>query len=457
MRIDTSSAWYAEKNNIPAFQNQSSAMTSQMTGFDKRIQSLYGSYDEITREDVLLYQYNRANPIKIFEPLENQKSKRVYNASDIPQEFIDSLNNAEITSWDRARMKCAIFCSPYDDINTSLDRLASGYAAVSEHLTAYFDGAELESYMEELNTAVSEIKFTMAEYYSKSVGGFLERNGGGEKETETIYNSILAEYDRRVEQYRDYIKSDSDYAHLKGTEDEWLLNDPAYMAQELRKACDTREQEASEAGYTMEEITLANRLIKEIDGRGIFDSLGNEESAGMYAGVMLLKANVFAENSAVSGQLAGKMTRSVRNYIDEVIERENARIRDMYDAPYYDKEKNPVYDVTEIYAVRDRLLLLYQSERDYSKAILEGIKYAQNKSKSKENKNGIVDRYKENYYWNQFYDNSSRFNSRHYLPAPGADRRTSFQKLAESWNQYTYSIAKSNVHQIKADNFSRRA
>lgn len=183
---------------------------------------------------------------------------------------------------------------------------------------------------------------------------------------------------------------------------------------------------------------------------------GNEESIGLNAGIMLLKTNLFAENSQVSRELAERMTQAVRNRIDRRLDQENARIRSLYDDPYYDKDKSPIYDKSAIYGVADKLLMLYEAKKDYSEAILEGIKYAQNMSNSKkgQGKYASIDRYQADTYWKWFYDNAAKFQSRYFMDIPGYDKRTSFQVLADSWNESALRISGSNAYQLRLDIFS---
>lgn len=139
----------------------------------------------------------------------------------------------------------------------------------------------------------------------------------------------------------------------------------------------------------------------QISFDGLFDSLGNEESFGLDAGMLLLKIQLFAENNMVSKYFADKMTSAVNTRIDDVINKINNRILRLYDDPYYDKERSPVYDKSEIYDVSRMMLKIYKEKGNYSETILESIKYALDRSKSKEDINGIVDRYRFHSWWCQ--------------------------------------------------------
>ncbi len=137
--------------------------------------------------------------------------------------------------------------------------------------------------------------------------------------------------------------------------------------------------------------------------------------------------------------------------ITRAIDRENERIRKMYDAPYYDKEADPVYDASAIRAMSEKILLLYnERERNYAEAILKGIELARNASDRKQDPNNVVERYRDNSFWSHFYDNSSRLSSKYYVHIPGDDTRTDFCKLVASWNDFASEISKSRDFQLNS-------
>ena len=152
-------------------------------------------------------------------------------------------------------------------------------------MNAHFSGTEFEAHRVQLDAAVSKVMEQRANVFVENVGGFLESNGfAGEKNK--IYDIITSEYNNKIQQYNEFIKNHRDYANLKGTEYEWLSEDIAYMAQELRRACDTVQEPGKSERYSLEEISLANRLVQELTFDGLFDSLGNEESFGLDAGML---------------------------------------------------------------------------------------------------------------------------------------------------------------------------
>lgn len=124
----------------------------------------------------------------------------------------------------------------------------------------------------------------------------------------------MSQYHEKVSSYFEFTESNKDYASLKNSEDRWLLNDIAYMSQQLQKAATkkTQKQEISDHYYSLEEIALASRMIDAVKG-----------------------------------------------YIERKINQENDRIFSMYDEPYYYKDGNPIYDISAIYAVSEKFLSIY--------------------------------------------------------------------------------------------------
>lgn len=447
------------KNSIPVVKNDSpdppaAGFTPSSTD-SVIIDSIYGGNKEITKEDALLYKYRQENPISIFDTY--QQYAPITDASQISENFIDQINQEDVKCWDIFRFQFAIDFNEYgDDLEENLRSLAAAYVTARDHLNTHFTGSKLEGYMGELESTISEMKHNMAGFFAHNVGSFLDESGSG-YESEKIYSTILSEYDKMVGQYTDFIEKNNDYAHLEGTKDAWLINDVAYMSQQLKKAFGSQPQTEVSSGsaYSLDEIALANRLVREVNSTQLFKSLGNEESVGFEAGILLLKTKLFTENSHVSSKFGEMVAAAVKRNIDQKIDQENARIYSMYDAPYYDKEANPAYQKSAIDQVSSKMLSIFsETKGDYIKTILQSIEYAHNKSSGKANKNGGPDRYKHTLYWDRFYENSDTFSSMHYIEIKGADKKTEFERLAESWNSFAYFISGSDDCQLKINSIS---
>ncbi|MCI9597429.1 MAG: hypothetical protein HFE75_09060 [Firmicutes bacterium] len=87
----------------------------------------------------------------------------------------DYLNNRTITQWDKGRFYFAVDFMPTSDrLDANLGRLAATYVTTLEHLEANFSGEQLESYKSDLEAMVLEKKNSMANYFAKNVGGFMD-------------------------------------------------------------------------------------------------------------------------------------------------------------------------------------------------------------------------------------------------------------------------------------------
>ena len=107
MRIYSNSSLYYARNCFSAIPNKNSRTFTSNPKNHSVIDSLYGGNKEITKEDALLYKYWQENPISISISIfdKDSSSKVIHDVSKIPKEFIDNLNNTEITEWDKKQIK----------------------------------------------------------------------------------------------------------------------------------------------------------------------------------------------------------------------------------------------------------------------------------------------------------------------------------------------------------------
>lgn len=177
--------------DIPVIQNdKSSNDTISYIHPNISIESMYGGNKEITKEDAILYQYRKDHPLSLFD--QNSNQKLINSVSDIPQEYIDRLNDKSITTWDQYRFQIALDFNQYGmDLSSSVDSLAAAYVTALDHLQKNFNGSQLNGYINELETMVSDIKQSMAHYFSNNVGGFLSKTVLLDKRKKFIIVSYL--------------------------------------------------------------------------------------------------------------------------------------------------------------------------------------------------------------------------------------------------------------------------
>lgn len=139
MRIYSDSSLFYARNFFAHASNKNMRTFGTNTGNNAIIDSLYGGNKETSQEDALLYKYWQENPLFIFD--KDSGSKIIHGVSKIPKEFMDNLNNTEITEWDKNRLNYALdFSATGNDIASNLDCLVATYVTTLEHLKTNFSG-----------------------------------------------------------------------------------------------------------------------------------------------------------------------------------------------------------------------------------------------------------------------------------------------------------------------------
>ena len=120
--------------------------------------------------------------------------------------------------------------------------------------------------MQKLEQIYTEAKEEMANTYAESIGGFFE-DLGQSGAAEDMRNSVSALVDQKANAYTGYIENNRDYVSITDPDKQWLKQDDAYMAAQLRQS----------AG-----ISSAEAQKQPVNGQAPYD--GNDLSfAGIYA------------------------------------------------------------------------------------------------------------------------------------------------------------------------------
>lgn len=149
-----------------------------------------------------------------------------------------------------------------EDFQRKVDYLASRAAAAEAVIKNNLGGKEQEAQLAKLNETISGVAREIATSYSETVGSFLEQNGVS-GETSKIYDSVLRGMEAKTDAYRAALTDSKEIADLKGTSDQWLLQDDAYMASVLRSSGDTPTQESA-AVYTIEDLATLGQFTSEL-------------------------------------------------------------------------------------------------------------------------------------------------------------------------------------------------
>ena len=109
----------------------------------------------------------------------------------------------------------------------------------------------------------------MANSYAENIGGFFE-DLGQSGAAEDMRNSVLALVDQKAKVYTDYIEKNKDYVSISDPDKQWLKQDDAYMAAQLRQSAgtssiETQKQSVNEqAPYDGNDLSFAGIYAKSL-------------------------------------------------------------------------------------------------------------------------------------------------------------------------------------------------
>lgn len=359
------------------------------------------------------------------------------------------------------------------DLTQSIDYIASRYAVMANQINSNCVGEEKNNKLKALNDMVASTKNDIAKKFSDNIGSFFEENGvTGEKEK--IYQSVLSAFDNQIADYADFMEKNTDYAHINGTKDQWLKNDSAYMACELRKAksvdSNISATNKNDSSYTVDELSKMKDLVCEIksyspenlSSKNRVNKWGTEEEIGMQLSQVALKGEVFNKYANVSENVKNIVTKSIGNFIDNAI---NA-VQNNLDTEIKIKGSNipaevlngyGALDKNAIYGVINKVKSTYESTEDVQEALFSGAKLAhrENTGKIQDSKFTQLYRYKHSTYWNNFYESSNKIDDEPDILGfykPNAEPE--INNIINSWNNFVKGFTVDESVQLKFNHYS---
>lgn len=290
-------------------------------------------------------------------------------------------------------------------------------------------------------TALNEI----AEGYSGIVGSYLEKNGvSGEKDK--IYDSIVCGMESKIETYRRNLSENAALKSLKGTPDEWLLDDDAYVASVLRASTSALGKSAQSisgnAPYTMEDLDALGQYVSALsrmDGaEGADDVLGtfdrDESRLGVEYALLHARTDRLRSSGRISGRMSELLQRTMNGFMRFYLERIDEKLskcRAKGGAPddrkgYASLDRSAVWDVYQ-YTMRE-----YRNSGDVIKALLSGVKYGSDKTAAALLKRGTYRADNTSYFWTHFFEHNQR---RYESPD------SSYQKYLAGWRDFEASLS----------------
>lgn len=207
------------------------------------------------------------------------------------------------------------------------DYLASRYAVLKDRIQTQFTGEHQEAELQKLELIYSKAKEEMANSYAKSIGGFFEGLGQSGAAVD-MRNSVLALVDQKANAYTDYIGQTGDYANITSSDKQWLKQDDAYMAAQLRQSAaaslgDMQKQSVNEqAPYDGSDLSFAGIYAKELSQQlqnPTWNVNESDSALGQYLASYYGALKNSAEDAGISEKLSNMLSSAFHPFMNQLM------------------------------------------------------------------------------------------------------------------------------------------
>lgn len=214
------------------------------------------------------------------------------------------------------------------------DYLASRYAVLKDRIQKQFTGERQETELQKLEQIYTEAKEEMANSYAEKIGGFFE-DLGQSGAAEDMRNSVLALVDQKSNAYTDYIEKNGDYVSITDPDKQWLKQDDAYMAAQLRQSAgtlsaETKKQSVNEqAPYDGNDLSFAGiyakTLFQQLE-RPAWNVNESDEALGQHLAAQYGALKNSAEDAGISEKLSNMLASAFDPFMDRLMDSLNTLI-----------------------------------------------------------------------------------------------------------------------------------
>ena len=214
------------------------------------------------------------------------------------------------------------------------DYLASRYAVLKDRIQNQFTGERQETELQKLEQIYTEAKEEMANSYAEKIGGFFE-DLGQSGAAEDMRNSVLALVDQKANAYTDYIEKNGDYVSITDPDKQWLKQDDAYMAAQLRQgagtlSAETKKQSVNEqAPYDGNDLSFAGiyakTLFQQLE-RPAWNVNESDEALGQHLAAQYGALKNSAEDAGISEKLSNMLASAFDPFMDRLMDSLNTLI-----------------------------------------------------------------------------------------------------------------------------------
>ena len=203
------------------------------------------------------------------------------------------------------------------------DYLASRYAVLKDRIQNQFTGEQQEAELQKLEQIYTEAKEEMANTYAESIGGFFE-DLGQSGAAEDMRNSVSALVDQKANAYTDYIENNRDYVSITDPDKQWLKQDDAYMAAQLRQSASSAELQKQpvneQAPYDGKDLAFAGIYAKTLSQQ-LQNPTWNVNESDAALGQHLAEQYGALKTSAGSAGISEKLSNMLNSSFDPFMDR----------------------------------------------------------------------------------------------------------------------------------------
>lgn len=330
--------------------------------------------------------------------------------------------------WARLKNDLMMPANNYASGDEAIDYFAARYAVLKESVTGT---ANADSELLALNELFGESIKSLVDSMSEKLNTSLENYGiYGEKDT--IYNSLLADFDIKAEHYGRFINSNNDYANVLGTENEWLYTDDRFLADALQKISDGPSQannnytsktsvgsfgtNAADADiYTGRELSALNAVIGAIDHSFRYVNAGaSEEEVGFILGSMATKLSVAGDFAGFGDKMLSLTSKLFENYVDKYIDESNEAIDELRNDARItakDHSNEAYYDAEAIKSIVEFMKNGYKSGISLEDLLRESVELGRNSYLDRKGQYDVELRYEKELsnFWKYYSEASATY------------------------------------------------
>lgn len=417
--------------------------------------SLVSSENDYTKKDALMKQWNKEGSFNLYEVMNGGKVNLQNPNPSVEEllEFEKQMQEKGImddVDWSDFEFDLKGIGFPSDsptyrlgadDFKIKTDYLASRYAAMKDRIQNNFSGQERKEQLEKLDTLYGKAIEEIAGGYSDIVGDFFEQNGVSGKK-EKIYNSIVNGVKNKVEEYQKYLSGNPDFMGLKGTKDEWLLQDDEYVASLLRgESIESVPSRDGKDSYTLKDLDLIGRFVSELSRWEADSNIVNimdEERIGLDFAMLSMKVDYLRKEGEISSTLDQTLQKVLDGFMKGFLERTDDKLADLrnQNATWKDEEGYAGLDRQAVWNIYNATMGHYKKSGDVMEALIHGAQYGVSHTLNNTN-NETYRKMNNRLYWANFFEKTVEVDSGLYsYDSP----ETTYQKYVIGWNDFKISL-----------------